>query len=171
MMDEDKYVLEKVTYIYTDFLFDVYASTREAEMAKTGWDNLSIDQYLHLQFKLQNTQFHHNYPKADYSIISWEGNHVGRLYVNRTKDEIRIIEISLLTRYRNKGLGTRIVRDLIAEAEAAGLPLRLSVERTCQAVRLFEREGFNITEDVGAYHFMQRLPLNPSGKSKQKGKK
>lgn len=170
-MDDFNYVLEKITYIYTDFLFDVYASTREAEMAKTGWDNLSIDQYLHLQFKLQNTQFHHNYPKADYNIISWDGNHVGRLYVNRAKDEIRIVDVSLLTKYRNQGLGTHIVRDLVAEAEEKGLPLRLSVERTCQAVHLFTREGFATIEDLGAYHFMQRLPLNPSGKSKQKGKK
>jgi ribosomal protein S18 acetylase RimI-like enzyme len=170
-MSDYQYVLEEVKYIYTDFLYDVYASTREAEMAKTGWDNMSIDQYLHLQFKLQNTQFHHNYPKASYNIISWDGNHVGRLFVNRAKDEIRIIDFSLLTKYRNKGLGTRIMRNLVAESEKDGKPLRLSVERSCAAIRLFEREGFTATEDLGAFRFMQRLPSSYSGHSKNKGKK
>jgi ribosomal protein S18 acetylase RimI-like enzyme len=155
-MEENRYRLEHSTFYDLDFLFQVYASTREEEMALKAWDEETKDQYLHLQFKLQNTQFHHRYPKASYDIIYRGGEGIGRLYVNRTKEEIRVVDISLLTAFRGRGFGTRILRDLIAEAEAAGLPLRLSCERTNRALNLFKRLGFNVVGEAGIFYAMER---------------
>ncbi len=170
-MAENRYRFEPATIWDTDFLFQVYASTREEEMAKTGWDDVSIDQFLHLQYKLQNTQYHHKFPKASYNIVALGNERVGRLYVDRSKNEIRIIDISLLTEFRRKGLGTRIMNDLIAEAEAAGLPLRLSCERTNPARHLYERLGFTITGEAGIYLAMERPAPGLFNKKKRKEKK
>ena len=43
---------------------------------------------------------------------------VGRLYVARWSDEIRIVDIALLPAFCNRGLGTTLVRALQAEAAA-----------------------------------------------------
>ena len=56
--------------------------------------------------------------------------------------EIRLVDISLLPEFRNRGLGTSLLRDLFTEAEAAGKPLTIHVEKFNPAMRLYQRLGF-----------------------------
>ena len=60
------------------------------------------------------------------------------------------VDIALLPRYCNRGIGTRLLRELQSEAAAAGKPLRIHVERVNPALRLYERLGFRQIEDRGA---------------------
>ena len=83
---------------------------------------------------------------------------VGRLYVARWQDEIRIVDIALLPPYRNTGLGTTILRDLLAEAAVAHKPVRIHVEKFNPALRLYERLGFVPIADKGVYLFMEWTP-------------
>jgi ribosomal protein S18 acetylase RimI-like enzyme len=168
-MADFNYRLQKAEMWDYEFLLEVYSSTRETEMAQTGWDRKSIDEFLHLQYKLQNTQYHHNFPKASYDIIFQGNDGVGRLYVNRGKGEIRIIDISLLTEYRNKGYGTKIIKDIITEADLHGLPVRLSCERKNNpALNLFKRLGFNIIGETEVYYEMEHPAPSLLNKEKQK---
>ena len=56
--------------------------------------------------------------------------------------EIKIDSFYLARRYHNRGLGTEIVRVLLAEADALGLPIELDVLRGSPADRFYERHGF-----------------------------
>ena len=56
---------------------------------------------------------------------------------------------------RNRGIGTRLLRELQEEARSAGKPLRIHVERFNPALRLYERLGFRQTEDKGIYLFLE----------------
>jgi GNAT superfamily N-acetyltransferase len=163
-MDEHGYRLEPADD--TDFLYQVYASTRAGEMAQTGWDEGTKKQFLKFQFNLQHYQYHTNFPNASFHIIYIGDTRAGRIYINRTGDEIRIIDISLLPEFRGGGLGTRILKDLIAEAETASIPLRLSVKYDNLALNLYLRLGFNITDDKGFYLDMERTALITSKKGK-----
>ena len=82
---------------------------------------------------------------------------VGRLYVARWQDEIRLVDIALLPPSRNAGLGSAILRDLLAAA-AAHKPVRIHVEKFNPALRLYERLGFAPIEDKGVYLFMEWSP-------------
>ena len=53
-----------------------------------------------------------------------------------------MIDIALLPDHRGRGIGARLLRDVLHEATAAGLPVRLSVERSNPARSLYERLGF-----------------------------
>ena len=83
---------------------------------------------------------------------------VGRFSIVRWQDEIRIVDIALLPPSRNAGIGSAILRDLLAEAAAAHKPVRIHVEQCNPALRLYERLGFAPIEDKGVYFFMEWAP-------------
>ena len=87
-----------------------------------------------------------------------DGEPAGRLYIHRGPSEIRIVDIALLPEHRGGGVGTQLVRDLLAEADADGKSVTIHVERMNPALRLYERLGFSLGEDKGVYLFLERKP-------------
>jgi ribosomal protein S18 acetylase RimI-like enzyme len=140
------------------FLSQVYASTRLDELAVTDWDDAQKAAFLQMQFVAQHKFYQENYTDTDFLVILQDDTPIGRLYVARWKDEIRIVDIALLPTYRGTGIGTTILRDLLAEADAKGKPVRIHVERNNPALRLYQRLGFVMIEDKGVYLLMERRP-------------
>lgn len=141
-----------------EFLYRVYASSRADEMALTGWSDLQKEEFLRMQFDLQHKQYTQNYKNASFEIILYNDVPVGRLYLDRRKDEIRIIDIALLTEFRGRGIGSKIMKDLVAEADEKKLILSLHVEHNNPALGLYEGLGFKKEGDTGVYFFMERPP-------------
>ncbi|MCP4663054.1 MAG: GNAT family N-acetyltransferase [bacterium] len=56
----------------------------------------------------------------------------------------------------------RPIRYLLTEAEEAGKPVRIHVERFNPAMRLYERLGFTQVDDQGVYYLMEWSP--PAGR-------
>jgi ribosomal protein S18 acetylase RimI-like enzyme len=142
----------------TEFLYNVYASTREEEMARTGWDDEQVEAFLRMQFDLQHTQYLQNYKNASFEIILLDKVPIGRLYVDRRTDEIRVIDLSLLTEFRSQGIGSKIMKDLVAEADKKNLPLNLHVIQNNPAIRLYERLGFKKVGEAGFHFFIEKPP-------------
>ena len=140
------------------FLCDVYAGTRQDELACLDWTEDQKAEFLKMQFAAQHTYYHDQYAAAQFQIILADDEPVGRLYVDRRDDEIRIVDIALLPDYRGAGIGTRLLKDLLAEARAAGKPVGIHVERYNPALRLYERLGFERTGDNGVYYLMTWSP-------------
>jgi ribosomal protein S18 acetylase RimI-like enzyme len=91
-------------------------------------------------------------------VILSDDHPAGRLYVARWREEIRIVDIALLSEHRGMGIGTQLLRDLISESEDSGKPLSIHVERFNPALRLYERLGFRAVADKGVYLLMERPP-------------
>lgn len=140
------------------FLSQVYASTRLEELAVTDWNDEQKAAFLRMQFVAQHKFYQDNYTETDFLVILQDDTPIGRLYVACWQEEIRIVDIALLPAYRGTGVGTTILRDLLAEADAAGKPVRIHVERDNPALRLYQRLGFVMIEDKGVYLFMERQP-------------
>ena len=138
------------------FLSQVYASTRIQELAVTDWNDAQKTAFLQMQFVAQHKFYQENYTDTDFLVILQDDAPIGRLYVSRWQDEIRIVDIALLPAYRGSGIGTTILRGLLAEADTAGKPVRIHVERNNPALRLYQRLGFETIEDKGVYLFMER---------------
>lgn len=68
--------------------------------------------------------------------------------------EFKIDSFYLARRYHNGGLGTAILKELLAEADAVGLPVKLGVLHGSPANRFYERHGFSkvAADDVEAYY-------------------
>lgn len=140
------------------FLYRVYASTRREELAITGWSDSQLDDFLKMQFEWQAAQYLNNYPDASFDLILVDGNPAGRFYVDRTQNDIRIIDIALLPEFRGRGTGGRIIGALIREADAEGRGISLHVEANNPARRLYERLGFKITALRGIFYHLARTP-------------
>jgi len=130
------------------FLLEVYASTRAQEMAQVPWDDEQRKSFLTMQFNAQHSHYRAQYPEASYSLICRDDLPLGRFYVLRNEEDIRILDLTLLPEYRNGGIGTSLLRDLLEEAAQSGKRVRIYVETYNPSLRLFERLGFkNIAEE------------------------
>lgn len=141
------------------FLGDLYASTRADEVAAWGWDEAAQRLFLEQQRRLRDAARESAYPDAeDRILLSPEDEPIGRLLVWRGSHEIRLVDVALLPDWRGRGIGSRLLEDLIAEARTTGTPLRLRVLCDSPALRLYERVGFVATAQDGLYVEMLRAP-------------
>ena len=137
------------------FLYAVYASTRQDELAPLGWPATQQEALLKMQFTAQRQSYTAQFPAADFQMILWHGSPIGRLYIERRDDEIRGIDIALLPEYRQAGLGTAIIQDLLAKAAREHKPFRIHVEKFNRAQNLYKRLGFTTLADDGMYLLME----------------
>ncbi|MFC1933408.1 GNAT family N-acetyltransferase, partial [Chloroflexota bacterium] len=64
-----------------DFLFEVYASTRSDELARTDWSDEQKQHFLAMQFTAQRRDYSQRFPGAEQSIILDNGTPAGSLWV------------------------------------------------------------------------------------------
>ena len=137
------------------FLLGVYGSTRLEELALTGWDDAQRNAFVKMQFEAQQSHYRQYYPEGEHLIMLVNGEPVGRLYVADQKEEILILDITILPEHRNAGIGTPILTELKSEAAVTGKPLRIYVETFNPSLRLFERLGFIKSEESGINYLME----------------
>ena len=78
------------------FLFKLYASTREDEMAAWGWGVAQAEMFLRLQFQAWQRGLLVDGSKTTDRIILRNGEPIGRLVVIRSSSEICLADIALL---------------------------------------------------------------------------
>jgi len=140
------------------FLFRVYAGTRQEELELVPWSEAEREAFLRQQFHAQHAHYQKYFPHARFDVILVDGDPAGRLYVDRAQDEIRIIDIALLPEYRGRGIGGSLMQQLLAEASAKALPVRIHVERNNWAFGWYQRLGFEVIEDKDVYYYMEWQP-------------
>jgi len=139
------------------FLFRLYASTREEELATVvDWSEEQKQAFLRQQFEAQHAWYREQYADAAFDVVEVDGEPAGRFYVDRWEREVRIVDISLLPEHRGRGLGGALLAALFAEADAAGKPVSVHVERFNPALNLYTRLGFLFREDKGVYLLLER---------------
>ncbi len=136
----------------------VYASTRAEELAAVPWSDAEKDAFLRHQFDAQDAYYREHYVGATYDLIELDGDPVGRLYLARWDDEIRIMDIALLPEHRGRGIGTQILRGLLEEGMLTKKRVSIHVEMHNPALRLYERLGFVQAAVNGVY---VRLDASP----------
>jgi ribosomal protein S18 acetylase RimI-like enzyme len=140
------------------FLAKLYATTRDIEMALTGWDAAQQEAFLRMQFQFQTTHYRKHYGDASFQIILRDAAPIGRIYVHYGTREIRLIDIALLPEFRRSGIGGAILENLLQEAARQEKTVTLHVERFNPALRLYERLGFQVVEDLGINLYMEWRP-------------
>ena len=133
-----------------ELLFRIYASTRAQELAVLAWDGPAEEEFLRGQFAAQRASYE-RYPGRSDQIVLVGGEPAGRLCLARGEREIAVVDIALLPRFRGRGVGSALLRDVLDEAAAAGKRVRIHVERSNPALRLYQRLGFRVVADLGVY--------------------
>jgi ribosomal protein S18 acetylase RimI-like enzyme len=141
-----------------DFLLGVYASTRAEELVPVPWTDAEKAAFIEQQFEAQDRHYREHYADATFEVIEADGIPVGRLYVARWVDEIRIMDIALLPEHRGAGIGTQLIRDLLEQGSRTGQRVSIHVEKNNPALRLYARLGFSPIADRGVYLLMEATP-------------
>lgn len=91
-------------------------------------------------------------------MILLEDQPIGRIYVHRSPNEIRLMEITIAPDYRNRGIGRALTQDLIDEGHRDGIKVTLHVEDFNPAYRLYLSLGFKPVQTNGIYTLMEYVP-------------
>ena len=143
----------------------LYADVRRDEVRQFGWNVSMTEAFLSQQFELQQRGYLVQHPAAICQVIERasagrDGNDepVGRLWVDRDDDELNLLDISLWSAWRGRGIGSQCLQSLIDEATRCERPIRLHVAHGNPAQRLYERLGFVIVDHCPPYVAMRWQP-------------
>ncbi len=139
------------------WLRDLYATTREEEMAPVPWPQAQKRAFLDQQFDAQHRHYLHVYADADFlAVCDVADNPLGRLYLRRGATDHLIVDISLFPLARGQGIGTALIRAVQRQAAAQGCGATLSVmQQNPGARRLYERLDFVAVDGAPPYVRME----------------
>jgi ribosomal protein S18 acetylase RimI-like enzyme len=151
------------------FLYDLYAENRAQELAGLAWPEAQRAAFLRMQYDARRRS-HASLPLLERLIVELHGIAAGTISISRSDDALHVANIALRPEFRGRGLGTRLLGGVIAEAEASGKSVSLSVEKNNRAERLYQRLGFEETGDDGVYMKLER-PHRPTRTASRQGKR
>ena len=155
-----EWTLRPVDAADNSFLLRVYAGTRVDELALTTWDEATKDAFVRMQYRAQARHYKAHWPGAEHGVITVQqhgvSRDVGRLWLHRRVDTVHVLDIAVLPEWRSRGVGGRVLRHLMDEADASGRALTIYVEAANPARRLYDRLGFQpVGQPDGAHQFMR----------------
>lgn len=156
MNQDQKITLRPVGAADDDFLLSVYASTRAEELAQVPWSTEQKDAFLRMQFSAQKQHYAAQYPQAKHDVIHMDETPVGRLYLALDVEAMHILDITILPQYRNSGIGSFLLGQIMDEARDSGKSVTIYIEGFNPSLRLFERLGFRKDREEGFQLLMKR---------------
>jgi GNAT superfamily N-acetyltransferase len=139
-----------------DLLFALFSDAVAAQFASLP--QLQQRQLIEHQFEARERQYRQNWPDAIDEVVILDGTACGRRLWHESDDEIRLVDIALLSSVRGSGVGSELIRDLQRRCDANSKPLRLSVLAGSPASRLYRRLGLVAAGQDGIYLHMEYAP-------------
>jgi len=137
----------------------LYAAARAGELAHVSWPPAMMAVFLDNQFAAQSAHYAANHPAADRWIVTRHGVPVGRLYVDRSDTEWRLLDIVLACEARGLGIGGALVAAIVRAARSSRADVALHVAHdNPRAAALYRRLGFIETASGSATHQAMRHP-------------
>lgn len=137
-------------------LLELYASTRETELAMTPWTPEQKRAFVTGQFDAQKRHYAGAYPAGTHQVICLGEEPAGRLYLSRQADRFHILDLTIAPARRNAGIGSAVLLEILREAGLTGKPVSIYVETFNPSLRLFERLGFQQVSVDGFLVLMER---------------
>lgn len=138
-------------------LFEIYASTRAAEMALVpDWNEADKSAFLTQQFVAQHQYYHEFYKGADLRLIYKEDIPIGRLYIHwkYSPQEVRIMDIALLPDYRSQGIGSKLLKEVLEKGTELNKKVTIHVEYNNPALQLYERLNFRKIGEFNSVYYL-----------------
>jgi ribosomal protein S18 acetylase RimI-like enzyme len=125
-----------------DFRYRLFCDSRQPELALL-LPPAAYRQVMTHQFHAQTVSYLAAFPQARFDIVELDGRPIGRIVVDRPGSKLHIVDQAIIPALRGRGIGTAIMRALMDEAAASGLPVRLTVASSNDpSMRLYLRLGF-----------------------------
>ena len=141
------------------FIETVYRSTREDELKLTNWNEQQKSAFIIMQSMAQLAEYKAKFPGAAWQVIVFNKQDAGRFYTWENDTEILLIDITLLPKFRGKGIGTFLLEGLIKRSDKVQKKISLHVDPYNPALQLYLRLGFIHLKNNGRYYYMERNPV------------
>jgi ribosomal protein S18 acetylase RimI-like enzyme len=110
-----------------------------------GWDEIFQREFHRRYFEVRRPD-----------IVVYQGVDFGTIEVAKHTDHIHLGEFYLLPQFHRQGIGTLLLEQVLGEATAKGLPVRLEVLKNNPVQSLYKRHGFVITGQREHHFLMER---------------
>jgi len=138
------------------FLYNLYKLSRVEEFSMTGINEMQFDMLMRMQYAARKATYESNYPEGRRDVVEVDGTDAGQIWVSSDDSQCRVIDVAIAGEFQNRGIGTILMKDLMAQATGAGMPLRCSIATNNPgSLRFHERLGFRITSGNEAYYQME----------------
>lgn len=137
------------------FIFQLYASRWVEHLENWDWELEQKEKFLRLQFQAQQHSYQIQFPHREHRIVLRANEPIGNILIINNADYICLADIALLPCYRNQGIGTLLIRNLLTEAGNSRKPVHLQVEKLNPAIHLYERLGFLKIKNTGTHFVME----------------
>lgn len=142
----------------TDFLVELYETSREEEMQYIEWKNDEERiKFFRQQYNAQHLHFDSNYDNLDYDILVYNNQDIGRLVLHRTPENLHCLDVIIIPSFRKMGIGTIIMERIEEEVKQKKITATLYFEKTKPYLEsIYSKYGFVTIEDLGTHKFMKR---------------
>lgn len=107
----------------------------------------------------QDHHFTNGWRSAAFDMLLGEdGDPIGYLSVEHRADDVHVREIVLAPAAQGLGIGTAILRQIIEQADARQVPVRLGTFHANRASRLYVRLGFRAVATTDIHVIFERPP-------------
>lgn len=142
-----------------DHLLAVYQDSRLEELKQAShWSETEKLTFLKFQFDAQAAHYKEHYPQAEFLIINLRDKKIGRLYIEKTNQQICLMDIAIFHQHRGKGFGRYLVEQILNEAQADLKKVVLHVEPDNFAKKLYTKLGFEVVGEISFYQKMEWKP-------------
>ena len=127
-----------------EFLWRLHNAALKDYVTQTwGWDE-----------DWQKRNFTKTFKPEKAQIIVFEEKDVGYWEVSEKETETVLISIRLLPAYQKRGIGTKLIKDLLDNSQKS---VRLQVLKVNPARKLYARLGFEIFDETDTHFLMRRF--------------
>jgi ribosomal protein S18 acetylase RimI-like enzyme len=135
-------------------LLRIFAESHCAGFELLGLEPAALDGLIRMQFQARQAQYRMHPGATDY-LICRNVDHgeavLGGCWLSDTAEQVRVLDIAVLTEHRRRGVATTVLAQLCAQAAIAGKPVALSVwHENAPARELYRALGFLPDPTVGA---------------------
>ena len=109
-----------------------------------GWDESTQKKYFEDGFHPEDTR-----------IIQFKGQDIGMVELRHRQNDYFLARIEILPEFQKQGIGSTIIKRIIADIGLSEKPLRLQVFKINPAHRVYARLGFKITGETETHYQME----------------
>ncbi|RVU86581.1 N-acetyltransferase [Leucothrix sargassi] len=141
-----------------DFAFEAKRQAMGPHITKKwGWDE-TFQRNLHEQ----------RYSEKPWFIIYLGDDPIGTVSIYELPKHTRFGEFYLLDDYRNKGIGSKILKVFLAECDEQSKSVVLEYLKWNPVGSLYKRNGFEVTSENEIHYFMERKAITNKEAAKVK---
>jgi ribosomal protein S18 acetylase RimI-like enzyme len=139
----------------SEFFAELFGEIKNSELLLDNLPEPIKHQLLWMQFSSFDRQMNMEYPENIDYLITCHSEKAGRLLLHKDENSIRVLNISLRNNFRNRGIGSSLLKDIIGEANKTHKSIHLEVDKINPAMNLYSRLGFKVVHENELKYFMK----------------